>query len=183
MKRMGAVLAACALLAACNPRPPAPAPSTSPTVEPSPTPSGLPALIVNGQGRAGQPVRFVQSTKENRVQYEVTARSFHGNGAPGTEKIDLSQVHVIFHGKDGSVLEADAPKASIDQQANTVELTGGVRAHNSAGTTLSCDSLLYDRTTEMLHGVGHVAIANPNGFRGTGSRFDSDITLTHTQML
>jgi LPS export ABC transporter protein LptC len=181
MSRRIAVACALALLAGCNPKAPGPSPSPSGSPVPSPTPSGL-DIIVHGHGTASKPVRFVQTNKANRVQYELLASSFASSGAPGSEKIVFTQVHVVFHGKDGSELEADAPKASIDQQANTVELSGGVRARNNAGVTLQCDELTYDRTTEMLHGNGHVDIANPNGFRGTGARFDSDITLTHTRM-
>jgi len=58
----------------------------------------------------------------------------------------------------------------------------GVKARTGNGMTLDCDRLVYDRGTQMLHGSGHVAIADPNGFRGTGNSFDSDISLTHYTM-
>jgi LPS export ABC transporter protein LptC len=180
MRRAAAVLAMLALLAGCNPKPPGIS-SASPSVSPSATPN-LPPLIVTGQGTAAQPIRILQSTKENRVQYELLARSLQSSGSPGTERITFSTVHVTFHGKDGSQLEADAPKALIDQRANTVTLSGGVRARNNAGMTLLCDTLTYNRDTEMIGGTGHVAITNKNGLRADGSRFDSDIALTHTRM-
>jgi lipopolysaccharide assembly outer membrane protein LptD (OstA) len=91
-------------------------------------------------------------------------------------------VHVTFHSKDGSTLVADAPKAIVDQVTNTIEMLGGVHARNNLGTTLSCDSLTYDHLTEMIFGTGHVAFTSATGFRATGNRFESDISLTHTRM-
>jgi LPS export ABC transporter protein LptC len=166
-------------LCACNPQ----APKTAAAPTPSPTAStlALPSLKIIGSGTARQPVRIV-SQKGNRKQYQLIARSYVSNGAAGSAKASFTIPHVTFYARDGSTLVADAPRADIDQSANTVELTGGVRAHNSSGMTLQCDTLRYDRATEMIHGTGHVVITDRNGLHATGNRLDTDITLTHTQM-
>lgn len=126
-------------------------------------------------------MRFVE-TKNNRKQFEILTRSFQSKGAAGTAMLSYNDVKIDFNGKDGSVLHATSPQATVDQRANLVTMTGGVHASNSAGMTLTCDTLVYDRATEMVHGDGHVVITNPNGFRGTGNHFDSNIALTDAKM-
>jgi hypothetical protein len=179
MTRRITLALALAVLAGCNPK----VESTgTPTPSPGPTSTAL-SLRISGHGTALQPVRFVQQTEQgNRVQYDLLARSFESIGAQGSARVRFNVTHIAFHGKDGSTLIADAPQAILDQVANTIEMLGGVHAHNSAGMVLTCDALLYDHTSEMIHGLGHVVIASPNGFRATGDRFDSDISLTHTRM-
>ncbi len=178
MNKRWTALAAAAALSACNPQAPktaAPKPSQSPS-------SSAPlALNITGSGTAKQPVRFL-GQKGNAKQYEIDARSFSSKGAPGTAKATFMNPHVTFYGKDGSKLIADSQRAIVDQSTNIVELQGNVTAHNATGMTLQCDTLHYDRTTEMFHGDGHVVITENNGFHATGNRVDSDITLTHTQM-
>lgn len=179
MTRRIAVLVAVLALAACNPR----APSTlgdGDTPNPEATPTGI-SLKISGNGNAASPVRFVEQ-KGNRKFYQLLVKSFQSIGAVGNARVTGTDAQVSFFSKDGSTLYAEAPRAVVDQITNQVTLEGGVRAHNSAGVTLSCDSLTYDRGTELIHGVGHVVIDNKNGFRGTGNRFDSDVSLTHTEM-
>ncbi len=177
MKRLA--FACIALLIACNPRTPlsAPSPSNSPSV----SPSGL-SLIVTGKGTASRPLRFVQQTKTNRKQYELIAHSFQSHGKPGAVMGRVADADAHFWDADGSTLEAKAPTATIDQQTGIVGLEGGVRAKNNAGVVLTCDRLTYDHATEMLHGEGHVVITNPDGFRATGNRIDSNVALTNTRM-
>jgi lipopolysaccharide assembly outer membrane protein LptD (OstA) len=79
-------------------------------------------------------------------------------------------------------MTATAPQAIIDENTNSVTLVDGVHARTSTGMTLQCQTLTYDRLTAMLHGNGNVVIVDPKGFRGTGSSFDSDISLTHMRM-
>ena len=176
------VLAALALvsIAACNPRSPngGASPSPSPTASSS---ASLPPLRVVGKGSAHQPVRFIES-KDNREQFEIVTRSFESHGTPGKAVLTYNDVDITFVGKDGTKLFATAPHATLDQRSNTVVLTGGVHASNNQGMKLTCDRLVYDRQTEMVHGDGNVHISNPNGFNGSGSHFDSDISLTHTRM-
>lgn len=173
---LGCVLA----VAACNPR------SPNAGVSPSPSPTAnaqtsMPAISVKGRGTKRRPVRFIES-KGNREQFEIVTSSFESSGRPGATVLVYNNAHVTFIDKNGSRLFANAPKVTLDQRANTVVMTGGVRASNSAGIKLTCDTLIYNRTTEMVHGDGNVHIMNPNGFTGTGSHFDSDISLTHTRM-
>ncbi len=177
--RRGAVaaLAACALLAGCNPKVGSTATATPSA---SPTSSGL-ALRISGRGTATRPVRIVQQTG-NRKEYDLLARSYESVGAEGTALIVFTDVRVTFTGKNGATLYAQAPKALLDQVANTIEMMGGVVAHNGAGTTLRCDRLVYDHATGNIHGTGHVVIASKNGLRATANRIASDISLTHTRM-
>jgi LPS export ABC transporter protein LptC len=168
------------VLAACNPQPPKTA--TEPTAGPSVSPSASPlSLRITGHGTAKAPIRIVQQ-QGNRKQYQLQASSYESHGSAGKLKALFQSVHVTFYAKDGTIMNADAPRADVNESANTVTLEGGVHARNSAGMTLACDQLVYSRTTEMVHGTGHVVITDPNGMRATGSRFDSDISLTHTTM-
>ncbi|HTZ53475.1 MAG TPA: LPS export ABC transporter periplasmic protein LptC [Candidatus Acidoferrum sp.] len=166
-----------ALLCACNPSVQT---ASSPSPNPSPTSSAL-SLKISGHGTAARPVRFV-AQQRSRVQYDLLASSFESIGAQGSARADFANVRVTFHGKDGSRLMAQSPQAIVDQSTNMIDMEGGVRAKNDNGTTLSCDTLQYDHATEMLYGTGHVVITSANGFRATGDRFESDISLTHTRM-
>jgi len=171
--------AAAALLTACNPSVQV---SSSPSPSPNPSASGI-ALKITGHGTGARPVRFVaQEQKTNRVQYDLLATSFESIGAAGSARVAFASARVTFHGKDGSTLFARAPQAIVDQTTNTIEMLGGVHAANEAGTTLTCDELRYDRRTEMVDGSGHVTIVSKDGFRATGDRIESDISLTHTRM-
>ncbi|HEY5340389.1 MAG TPA: LPS export ABC transporter periplasmic protein LptC [Candidatus Aquilonibacter sp.] len=168
---------AIAALVACNPKVQSTASST-----PSPAPSSTElALKINGHGTASRPVRFVQQTG-NRREYDLLARSFESVGAQGSARVTFDDVSVTFHAKNGATLYAAAPKADLDQVANTITMNGGVKAHNDAGMTLQCDQLLYDHSTQEIYGTGHVVITNKSGFRATAGRFKSDISLTHTRM-
>ncbi len=178
MIRRIALAAACALLAGCNPKAP---PATSPSPKGSPTPPPL-SLKISGKGTATQPVRIVQTRPDNRRQYELVARSYESIGAVGTTRARFNDVRITFFDRNGTSLAAQAPQAIVNQAANTIELRGGVHARNSEGMTLSCDDLVYNRKTEMIHGRGHVVITDPNGFAGTGNRFDSNVSLTSMRM-
>ena len=164
-------------LTACNPKVES---SATPSPSPSPTSTGI-ALKVSGRGTATQPVRFTQQTG-NRREYDLLARSFESVGAQGSARVSFKDVHVTFHGKDGSTLVATAPNAQLNQVNNTIRMWGGVHAHNSAGTTLDSDTMVYDHATRLIHGSGHVVITNKSGFHATANKIDSDISLTHTRM-
>jgi LPS export ABC transporter protein LptC len=165
------------LLCGCNPSVQA---TSSPSPSPSPTSTAL-SLKISGRGTATQPVRVV-AQQLSRVQYDLIANSYESIGAQGSARVNFVNVRVTFHGKDGSTLMAQSPHAIADQITNTIEMEGGVQAHNDRGTSLSCDTLRYDHATEMLYGTGHVVITSANGFRATGDRFQSDVSLTHTRM-
>jgi LPS export ABC transporter protein LptC len=180
MTRRVLALGAVAALAACNPKAPNAGVSPSPSLSANATASPV-ALRVSGHGTAQRPVRFVE-TKDNRKQFEILTRSFQSHGSTGNIVLTYQDVRIKFFGKDGSILNATAPRATVDQNTNLVKMLGGVHANNSNGMTLQCDTMTYDRSTEMVYGDGNVIMTNANGFRGTGNKFKSDVSLTNAQM-
>lgn len=163
---------------ACTPHQPASPASPSPARARS---FAEPQLHVMGRGTAQQPVRFVQQVG-NRKQYDLVARWYESNGLQRQAVATFFSVHVTFYARNGARLSADASKAIVNEMSNTVTLVGNVHARANAGMTLDCDRLRYDRTSEMVHGDGHVVITDARGMRATGDRVDSDITLTRTRM-
>ncbi|HZY98102.1 MAG TPA: LPS export ABC transporter periplasmic protein LptC [Candidatus Baltobacteraceae bacterium] len=175
--RSGAVALVLAL-GACNPQ------VSKTPAGPTNAPAAVktqPPLHITGHGTAKQPVRIVRQN-HNRIEYELIASSFESRGPQGRTRAVFQNSTVTFHGKDGSTMTARAPQAIVDETANTLTLLNGVVARSGSGVILQCDTLEYDNTTQMLHGKGNVTIVEPNGFKGTGSSFDSDISLTHITM-
>lgn len=177
------LLASCAVAAAiataCSPRVP------PRLASPSPSPTGRgrgPWLHITGSGTARQPLRFVAMTKQNRKQYDLVASSYESNGAQGASVATFFNVHVVFYGADGSRLTATSQRAVVDESANTVTLVGNVHSRSSSAMTLDCDSLRYDRKTELLHGQGHVTMTDGHGMRATGNTVDTDLSMTHARM-
>lgn len=181
MTRRTTLLAAgLAALGACNPA--APKNAASPTASARPAATATPLVLdVKGKGTAKQPVHLVQQV-HNRVNYDLLASSYESRGPQNSMRSVFSDARVTFHDPRGSTITARAPQAVVDQTANTVTLRGGVSARTAAGMTLHCDRLVYQRADATLHGDGNVVITDPKGFRATGSRFDSDISLTHMRM-
>jgi LPS export ABC transporter protein LptC len=176
--RLLALCAVAGVLAACSPR--APVQSASPT--PSATRAGRgPWLHITGEGTAKQPVRFVAQAG-NRKQYDLIAHSYESNGAQGASVATFFLSHIVFYGKHGTKLVADSQRAIVDETANMVTLTGNVRTLSGSGMTLDCDTLRYNRTTEMIHGEGHVVMTDPHGMRASGNSVDTDLTLTRARM-
>ncbi|MBV8373537.1 MAG: LPS export ABC transporter periplasmic protein LptC [Candidatus Eremiobacteraeota bacterium] len=171
------------LLCACNPQAPktnsTPAASGAAQARPGTTP---PPLHITGQGSARRPVRIIQQV-QNRIEYELIAKSYESKGAQGKARAVFQDARVTFYDRNGKSMTATAPQAILDENTNAVTLVDAVHATTSTGMALQCSRLVYDRTGQMLHGDGNVVITDPNGFRGTGSSFDSDISLTHVQML
>jgi LPS export ABC transporter protein LptC len=178
MQRWTPFIAAALLLCACNPQ--APKPAAGPTSAATAA-ATQPPLHITGKGTATQPVRIVRQI-HNRIEYELIASSFESRGPQGRTRAVFQNATVTFHGADGGRMTARAPQAIVDETANTLTLIDGVLARSGSGVTLQCDTLEYDRNTQMLHGKGNVTIVEPNGFKGTGSSFDSDISLTHMTM-
>ena len=112
----------------------------------------------------------------------MIAKSYESKGAQGKARAVFSDARVIFHDRDGKTMTATAPQAVLDEDANTVTLLDVVHAQTSTGMELDCNRLVYDRTSQSLRGDGNVVITDPKGFRGTGSSFESDISLTHMRM-
>jgi hypothetical protein len=179
-----AVLAA--LLAAGCARPPAPGPSPTPgpaTPQPSPTASATQVPIrVETHGEGGQYVTIVETIHRRKV-YTIRALSsvgerFGTNQATGV----LDQPHITFLDKNGKTTIADAPKAHVTERNKTVVMTGGVHAHTSSGSTLTCDTLTYNGETERFHGEGHVSLAAPDGFHLEGQHLDGDTKLENVSV-
>jgi LPS export ABC transporter protein LptC len=181
MRRLASIVAAACVLYGCNPQAPksSPAPSGAPSA--SASPKGL-VLHITGQGAPGKPVHVLERQPDNRVEYDLTADRAESNGPNGNARVVFSNARIMFHDKNGSTLSATAPQAIFDQKRSTLTLVGGVNARAANGMTLSCQQLEYDHADQTLHGTGNVLIVDPKGFRGTGSRFDSNISLTHYRM-
>lgn len=168
-------------LTACNPQPEHRGTAATPTPSPAPTGSGLPPLVIKGSGSSKQPVRVLY-TKNNRTEYELQALAYQSNGAQGSSTAVFTSAKLHFYGKDGSSMSASAPKAVVDERGNTVTLSGGVHATTANGETLDCDTLVYNRATQMIHGQGHVVATDAQGLHATSNSIDSDLSLTHTRM-
>jgi lipopolysaccharide assembly outer membrane protein LptD (OstA) len=138
-------------------------------------------LKIKGRGTATRPVHLIQQV-HNRVDYDLLASSYESKGPQGSARAVFQDARVKFRDVKGSEVAAAAPEAVVDQTRNTVTLLNGVMARSSAGMTLQCTQLVYDRASGMLHGTGDVVVTDPKGFRATGSSFDSDISLTHMRM-
>ncbi len=179
MRFIGTLALAGAFLSACNPQP-----QKHPAAAPSATPPGVPPLKITGHGTARSPVRTVEQTG-NRKLYELLARSFVSHSAHNVAQATFQAATVTFYDKDGTSLTAQAPQAAVDERTKKVVLSGGVRAHTSTGATLTCDRLMFDRSTGLLNGDGNVRMtAQQNGSREvlTGNTFTSDINLTRMVM-
>jgi LPS export ABC transporter protein LptC len=185
MRRLGArlasIVAAACVLYGCNPQAPKSSPSPSGAPSASASPKGL-DLHITGQGTPGKPVHVLERQPDNRVEYDLTADRAESNGRTGYARVVFTNARIVFHDKNGSTLSATAPQAIFDQARSTLTLVGGVNARAANGMTLSCRQLEYDHADQTLHGTGNVVIIDPKGFRGTGNRFDSDISLTHYRM-
>lgn len=167
-----------ALCAACNPQPPRTA--AGPTASSARTATS-PPLHITGHGTATRPVRSTLQI-HNRVEYELIAKSFESKGAQGKQRAVFANARVTFYDRNGTTLTAAAPQAIVDETTNLITLVGDVHAKTSTGMSLGCTRLVYDHAAGKLHGSGNVVITDPNGFRGTGSSFDSDVSLSHMRM-
>ena len=178
MKRGAALLLALFGLAACSsPQPPRGVPSPSPTHSP-----GLPSLTVRAVGSAKRPIRIVQTRRNNTREYELLARTIHSIGAASDARVRLSDVRVTFTARDGSTLVADSPYAIVDERDGSIEMSGGVRAENKAGVRLTCQTLLYRRGTQSLHGSGDVHLYGERGMNAVGRTVDADIALSKVRI-
>ena len=174
-----AALACALVVAGCNPQAPKTAAQATPAAAASPTPL---SLHITAQGNARQPVRAIYQI-HNRVQYDLVASSAESVGPQGSTRAKFANARITFHDKNGTTMVATAPTAVVDESTNSVTMFDRVRSQTSTGMSLQCDRLVFDRTSEMLHGTGNVVIVDPKGFRATGSSFDSDVSLTHMHLI
>lgn len=179
--RRAGPLTAVLVLCACNPQAPAGRPTPSAQRGVPHAIATAPPLHITGRGSSQRPVRIIQQV-QNRIEYELIAKSYESRGPQGKARAVFQDARVIFHDRDGKTMTAVAPQAILDEDANTVTLLNSVHAQTSTGMRLDCDRLVYDRTGQALRGYGNVVITDPKGFRGTGSSFESDISLTHMRM-
>jgi LPS export ABC transporter protein LptC len=169
-----------AALAGCAPHAPPSggAGSATPAPLPSPTASATQVpLRIATHGANGEYVRIVETNRGRKV---YTIRALSGNmQRSGTNQAvgDLEQPHITFYDKGGTTTIADAPKAHLAERNKTVVMTGGVHAHTSGGSVLSCDTLTYNGNTERFHGEGNVRLSAPNGLELTGQYLDGDVKL------
>ena len=162
------------LAAGCNPQPIGGAHAT-PT--PAPTSQGAPPLRITGL--LAHPIIAQQG---NRRIYQLAAHNYDGVSPQGAAHTTFYVADVTFYAKDGSTMEAKAPRAVVDQASHTVTLLDGVTAKTSGGETLTCDTLVYRSGDETIHGEGNVRIANRQGAQMSGNRLDSDLSLEHMRM-
>jgi LPS export ABC transporter protein LptC len=145
---------------------------------PGPSPSATQVPIhVETRGGDGEYVRIVETVRGRKV-YTIRALSDEMvRGATSDAVGNLEQPHITFVDKSGASTIADAPKAQITERDKSVTMTGGVHAHTSSGSVLSCDVLIYNGNTERFHGEGHVQLTAPNGLVMDGRYLDGDVKL------
>ena len=177
--RSASSLAVLVLLAAgCSSHAPPSGSVASPAVRPAPRATATQVPIhVETRGGNGQYVTIVESLHGRKV-YMIRALSGVAQRY-GTEQGsgELEQPHVTFVDRSGTTTIADAPKARVFERDKTVVMSGGVHAHTSSGSVLTCDTLTYRGTTERFRGEGHVVLSAPNGLQLGGEHLDGDVKL------
>ena len=143
---------------------------------PAETATAVP-IRIETHGAAGEYVTIVQ-TLHGRKLYTIRALSTNVRSAGTNEGTGvLEQPHVTFVDRGGTSTIADAPKAHLVERDKTVVMTGGVHAHTSTGSVLTCDTLTYSGNTERFHGEGHVELASRDGMHLAGQHLDGDTRL------
>lgn len=183
MRFVSFALGAGLIVAGCTPQAPgggaasSPSPAAAPAAGAGTATSPTPVPIhVETRGGTGQYITIVESLHGRKI-YSIRALSseMRRNGtSEGTA--ELEQPHVTFVDKSGTTTIADAPKAHLTERDKTIVMTGGVHAHTSSGSVLSCDTLTYKGTTERFHGDGNVVLTAQNGSLG-GQHLDGDVKL------
>ena len=167
------------LAAGCASHAPAGPAEATPTASPA-APSAVATAMpihVETRGGNGQYVTIVESLHGRKV---YTIRALSGIAERyGTEQGSgaLEQPHVVFADKGGTTTIADAPKARIMERDKTIVMSGGVHAHTSSGSVLTCDTLTYNGKTERFQGEGNVQLSAPNGLQLGGRHLDGDVKL------
>lgn len=178
------VICCLVLLTACNPTPRTARGTATPALRPSLAATGLPPLRIKGNGTARNPVRIV-AAQGNRRLYELLANSEEARSSSAIAQATFHVARVTFYDRGGSTLRATAPIAFLDDRHQQVILDGGVHATTSAGLSLLCNRLTYNRGSGTIHGEGNVVITGmQSGTQTTltGSSFDSDVNLASMRM-
>lgn len=134
-------------------------------------------IHVETRGDQGEYVRIVETVRGRKVYTILALSDEMVRGGTADAVGHLEQPHITFVDRNGVSTIADAPKAQISERDKSVTMTGGVHAHTSSGSVLSCDVLVYRSTTERFHGEGHVALTAPNGLVMDGRYLDGDVKL------
>ncbi|MBV8117512.1 MAG: LPS export ABC transporter periplasmic protein LptC [Candidatus Eremiobacteraeota bacterium] len=181
MVRGFTIALAAVFVSACNPQPEhAPRASAAPTQ----APTGVPPLRITGRSSARAPVRIVEQNASRRL-YTLIARSYVSRSSGSAAQATFQDADVTFFAQDGTTLRALSPAAAVDERRRTVVMTGGVHATSSNGSTLTCDTLTYDRDTGLIYGDGNVRMTGRQGTTQqvlTGNSFTSNVTLTEMKM-
>ncbi len=158
-----AALAGFVVLAGCTARAPAPAASRPPAE--AGAKAAPPAIPIDFKAnRVGKRYVFLTKSKANRKLYVLRADGEQGRySGADTGLSTFVNPHVVFYGRDGKRLVADAPTGTVVEKEKTVRMSGGVRARAGDGLTLHCDTLRYDDETDLVHGLGNVTVISPQG--------------------
>jgi LPS export ABC transporter protein LptC len=158
-----AALAAAFALANCSAKAP-PAGPARPASHAGAKPAASAIPINVSANRVGKRYVFLTTAKANRKLYVLRADRERGHySGTDTGVSTFVNPHIIFYGRDGKQLVADAPTGTVVEKEKTVRMSGGVRARAQDGMTLHCDTLRYDDETDLLHGIGNVTVISPQG--------------------
>ncbi|HEX3467068.1 MAG TPA: LPS export ABC transporter periplasmic protein LptC [Candidatus Elarobacter sp.] len=149
---------------------------TASSAGPAATATPVP-IRVETRGDQGEYVRIVETVRGRKVYTILALSDEMVRGGTNDTVGHLEQPHITFIDRNGVTTIADAPKAQISERDKSVTMTGGVHAHTSSGSVLSCDVLVYRSSTERFHGEGHVQLTAPNGLVMDGRSLDGDVRL------
>ncbi|GAC1441241.1 MAG: hypothetical protein NVS2B8_03360 [Vulcanimicrobiaceae bacterium] len=166
-----AIAGVVALAAGCA-RAPAPSPhAAARTAAPKATATSFPIGIT--ARRVGARYVFLTKQKASHKVYVLRADAQSGRYfGQNTGRSTFTNPHVIFYGRDGKRLVADAPTGTVVEKDKTVRMSGGVRARSSDGLTLRSDALTYDDQHDLVHGQGNVTVTSPQGEELQGETLD-----------
>lgn len=170
-----------ALLQACaTPRSPS-KPSES-GVAPGASPTPI-VVRVRSERIGSRYVYLTRRRKDNSEAYMLRSdENVAESAGEGTGRSEFVNPHIIFTGREGQKLIADAPHAVILVKERNLLMDGGVHARTSDGMTVRSDTLTYNEATDRLHGSGRVVVTTPRGERLTGDRIDADLRLSQMRI-
>jgi LPS export ABC transporter protein LptC len=160
-----------------------PSPSPVGTASPRPSPSATIVPIFVHSNAVGKSYINITQQERNRRVYTLRADKQIGSYLGGNSAVsDFINPHVTFYDKDGKTLISDAPRAHVVEADRSVVMTGGVRARNEQGLTLTCDTMRYDERSDTIVGTGNVVVTTTDGGRYTGQRIDADLRFSQMTM-
>jgi lipopolysaccharide assembly outer membrane protein LptD (OstA) len=140
-------------------------------------------VTVRSQRVGSQYVYLTKRRKDNSKAYVLRSdMNVAKSAGEGTGSSEFTNPHIVFSGREGQQLVADAPHAVILMKERSLLMNGGVRAQTSDGMFVKADTLTYNEMTDRLHGVGHVLVTTPRGERLTGDRIDANLHLSEMRI-